>query len=213
VTLLEKYDEVQANEIKANFVDKEEFDTILNLFLEKDAALQVVSHQERQLALERTQIFKDATTLYKRGIVELLLQTFLNQHYQENGAFECRDCNGATAWFDVNFSSVMRHWRLCPMHSKPPEVINHYEEGLYKVDDEKARVIWSIDNLYGTMSNMVHMKVEESFPIKVIPMADKSDTLALLSFLRAYYIPFTVAPDLPVPPIKLNDSTASASAK
>jgi hypothetical protein len=213
VSLLEKYDDVQANEIKANFVDKEEFDRILNLFLEKDAALQKVIEKERQLALERNQIFRDATTLYKRGIIELLLQTFLNRHCQENGQFLCKDCHNNDTWFNVNFTSVMKHWRLCPLHETSPVVINHYEEGLYKVDDEKARVIWSIDNLYGTISNMVHMKVEESFPIKVIPMPDKSDTLALLSFLNAYYIPFTVAPDLPVPPIKSNEINDSLSSK
>ena len=56
---------------------------------------------------------------------------------------------------------------------------------------------------------MVHMKVEDSFPIKVIPMVDKSDTLALLSFLRAYEIPFTVVPNLPVPPIKLEEASSS----
>ena len=69
---------------KANFVDKE---NLRNLFLEKDAALQKVIEKERQLALERNQIFRDATTLYKRGIIELLLQTFLNQHCEENGQF------------------------------------------------------------------------------------------------------------------------------
>jgi hypothetical protein len=51
--------------------------------------------------------------------------------------------------------------------------MNHYEEGLYKVHEEKARVIWSIDNLYGTLSNMAHLKVEESFPIKVTTKATR----------------------------------------
>ena len=177
---------------------------------ESVASLQKATEKEHQLSLERSQIFRDATTLYKRGIIELLLQTFLNMHPQENGQFYCKDCNGTNTWFDVNFTTLMKHWRLCPLHTREPVVINRYEEGLYKVQDDKARVIWSIDNLYGTISNMVHMKVVDSYPVKVIPMQDNSDTLALLSFLNAYDVPFSVAPDWPVPPMKPNEENISS---
>jgi len=217
--ILEKYGEERANEVLAHFVGKEkyddlkkQFDALLQQFLDNDKSFKILQIKEHQLELERNQMFKDATTLYKWGIVELLLQTFLSQHQQdpENKLFYCYDVNGRENWFNTSFSSVMKHWRCCPLNSGL-EILTSYEEGLLKFSDERGRVEWSIDHLYGTISNMLHLKVEESFPIKVIQLSDKSDTLALLTFLKRFYIPFVVAPETPNPPLHSSEAKASSS--
>jgi len=224
--ILDKYGEEKANEVLAHFVGKEkyekaeekyddlkkQFDALLQQFLDNDKSFKTLQAKEHQLELERNQVFKDATTLYKRGIVELLLQTFLSQHQQdpENKLFYCCDVNGQENWLNTSFSSVMRHWRCCPMNSSL-EILTSYEEGLIKFSDDRRRVEWSIDHLYGIISNMLHLKVEESFPIKVIQLSDKSDTLALLTFLKAFHIPFVVAPETPNPPLHSSEAKASSS--
>ena len=167
------------------------------------------------LELERSQIFRDATLLYKRGIVELQLQIFIGLHRSEDYddgyglRMVCDD-----GWDQpISFTSAMHHWRKCPLHSSPPHILTYYEDGLLVSikNVQKSYVEKAIDKLYGTISQELHLSTCENYPIKIIRFPRNEDTLAMLSFLGHYHLPFTVVSEHPLPStVVVQDSEQSS---
>jgi len=151
--------------------------------------------------LERGQIFHDLAILYKRSIIELQLQIFISLHksddYDDGRGLRMICSNG---WNEpISFSSAMQHWRSCHLHVSTPHVRTNYEEGCVSIKKvQKAYVEKTIDNLYGTISEVLHFRPGENYPIKIIRFPHNEDTLALLSFLDHYEIPFSVLNDYPL---------------
>jgi hypothetical protein len=45
----------------------------------------------------------------------------------------------------------------------------------------------------------LHFNAGESFPVKIVRFAQNADTLAMISFLSFYSVPFSVVGNQPVP--------------
>ena len=89
-----------------------------------------------------------------------------------------------------------------------PETNTDYREGLIHITGDISRVQKSIDELYGTISNLAHFNPGETYPIRVSQFDRSSDTLALISFLQHYDIPVTVAPKDPIPSTPQSSSSS-----
>ena len=86
-----------------------------------------LTEQNALFQSERAQIFRDATRLYQRGIVELELQIFLSdsQHKMYDKSFQC---GSNVNQISNDFSSVLRHWPKCrAVRDKVPRWETKYE--------------------------------------------------------------------------------------
>ena len=207
--ILENFDTTTKMSVLQYFVKKEDFEDekskkekYLQMYHNKVADSEKKMQKLYHLELERSQVIRDSALLYKRGIVELQLQIFIGLHRSEDFGdgrglrMVCDD-----GWEEpISFTSAMRHWRTCPLHSSSPHIRTNYEEGLVSIKNvEKKYVEQSIDNFYGTLSQELHFSAGENYPIKIIRFPRNEDTLAMLSFLEHYDIPFFVVGEHPLP--------------
>lgn len=202
---LEELDPEMRNFVNENFVAKSLFDnfnnkldtvnqTALNLSIEiKDSQSACREKQAKinQLMLERVQVLKDASSLYQRGIVELQLKIFMGAHVidpKNPNEFQCKG-----QFHPKTFPSAMKHWRHCDKLGGKLNILTHFSQGLLTFSAEPQRVEACLDDLYGAFSSTMHVSIGVEFPITVIPFQDDAMTLALLTFLGQYAIPFVVA--------------------
>ena len=217
--VLEKLDVNQQNSILAYFVSKETFDSErqkLDSERQKlDNALAESLSQLKwrvQFESERAQIFKDATFLYKRGIIELQLHIFIGHHEptEDGRKICCEDKNGEYIEVNCSFSAAMKHWLDCPKHGTRPNILSSYKNGLTTISAEMRDVEWAISHLYESISNNnIHFNSGASYPIKVIEFRDTYNTLAFLSFLTHYEVPFEVQKEESAPPQKSSTSVTA----
>jgi hypothetical protein len=147
---------------------------------------------------ERSTLFRDASALYKHGIVELQLSVFMNEHENDFDTFKC-----GVEIHKKTFTEAMHHWCSCPLN-RDLCILNNYKEdrvNLRLYADEDA-VKNSLYFLYDTLSGLIHFKAGEEYPIRIVPFANSADTLALMTFLKHYDIPMVVTPTHPVPPLE-----------
>ena len=98
------------------------------------------------------------------------------------------------------------------MHQRTPEVLVEYRDGNLLFRAKRGDVEKSLDNLYNRLSSGIHFNAGERYPLKIIQFKDDSDTLALISFLKHYFVDFYVVPPEPVPTIKASrESPADTS--
>jgi hypothetical protein len=146
------------------------------------------------LQAERAAYLKAALKMFQRGIVELELQVFLAQHTNRSKNRKQFLCGTPPVAINCDFSSLMRHWRTCPMHASPPGVVNQLQVGARKFTATANSVEISLDNLYSSLSTPQHHKSGD-YPIKLTPFSDDADTLALVSFLDFYKVEYCLLCD------------------
>ena len=182
-----------------NFIDLERYnelekrhDVLFETYIQLQKSKDLLSQKVIKFERERGQIYKDASLLYKRGILELQLQLFLSMHSKtDEHFFVCAD--GGT--YACNFSSAMRHWRTCPMHDVAPVIRTEMRDSLVCIQANENSVMSSTDNLYSTLSQQIHFNPGESYPIRI----SQFDRLALLSFFDFYEVPYFVERYNPIP--------------
>jgi len=191
--------------VHENFVAKSLYDdlnnkldtlnkTALNLSIEtKDSQSACRENEAKisQLMLERVQVLKDASSLYQRGIVELQLQTFIGVHAANPKNPKEFRCQGL--FYQKTFTAAMKHWRHCDKLGGKLNILARYAQGLMTFSADPQRVEACLDDLYGALSTSMHFSIGVEFPITVIRFQDDAMTLALLTFLRQYAIPFVVS--------------------
>ena len=221
--VLDDFEEDKRHKVLAYFESKEKYELanrekeralnqVIDAYREKERALnqviETMSQNEKlvqkyhMIEKERTQIFIDASLLYKRGIgVEMHLNILLGNHRkdEEGQRFYCPDAGGD---YPLNFNSAMRHWRTCPMHNPAPEILVEYRDGNIFFTSQKQNVEKSLDNLYNTISSGIHFNAGERYPLKIMQFRDDCDNLALISFLKYYYVDFYVVPQELAPSIE-----------
>ena len=214
--ILENFDAPTKLNVLQYFVKKEDFEdekskkeNYLQMYLKKVAESEKTTQKLYHLELERSQVIRDSAMLYKRSILELQLQIFIGLHRTDDYGDGCGPrmlCDDG--WEQpISFTSAMRHWRTCPLHSSSPHIRTDYEEGLVRIKNvPKKFVEKSIDNLYGTISQELHFSAGENYPIKIIQFPRNEDTLAMLSFLEHYAIPFFVVGEHPLPSTVVQNS-------
>lgn len=192
------YDEsiIVAEQLEAS---KSENAALMKGMLQLQETIMHLQDSKNHLQLERSTVFRDSCILYKRGIIELQLSVFINNHENTYDEFYCDN----TA-FRKTFSAAMHHWRSCK-HHKVKILENYREDKLnLKLFAPEKEVNDSLDYLYETLSGMIHFKAGEEFPIKIVPFGRDADTLAFITFLHHYDIPMFL---VSTPPIKALNST------
>lgn len=192
------------NFVHENFVAKSLFDNLnnkldtvnqtalnLSIAIKDSQSCREKQAKINQLMLERVQILKDASSLYQRGIVELQLRTFIGAHVIDPKNPEEFQCKGQL--HPKTFPSAMKHWRHCDKLGGKLNILTHFSQGLMTFSAKPQRVEAYLDDLYGAFSSTMHVSIDDEFPITVIPFQDEAMTLALLTFLGQYAIPFVVA--------------------
>eukprot|EP00457_Paulinella_chromatophora_P011527 gb/GEZN01011672.1/.p1 GENE.gb/GEZN01011672.1/~~gb/GEZN01011672.1/.p1 ORF type:complete len:213 (-),score=42.86 gb/GEZN01011672.1/:23-661(-) len=160
-----------------------------------------------RLETERAQVFRDASYMYERGIVELQLHLLFEKHESKQGT-QFR-CNGV--WHNKSFTSLMKHWYDCERNgSQPPVVQTQYKEGMITISESKDNVENAIKNLYQTLSAPAHFNIGDSYPIRIHPFDSNAKTLALITFFHHHSIPFTVVA-APAAPQSISVSSSSSS--
>jgi hypothetical protein len=187
-------DENKQNAVLAHFRPKEEIDEVnarMNEVIEAREALHhkyesllsdytKVAEKKGRMDSERAQIYRDAASMYKRGMVELQLNLFLKEHnYITSSEFRCDGC-----MYPKTMTSLMRHWRTCSKHKSKPTILTHKQDGMIRLDADRAAVEDALDKLYSTLSSNIHAKFGEQYPVVVCPLPQACDTLALLSFFE-----------------------------
>ncbi|RYH12639.1 hypothetical protein EON65_37715, partial [archaeon] len=74
------------------------------------------------LQAERAVYLKAALKMFQRGIVELELQVFLGIHTIRSKNNKQFFCGSPPQAYNCDFSSLMRHWRTCSLHTSPPAI-------------------------------------------------------------------------------------------
>lgn len=175
---------------------------MLNLSMANATKLQA---SKDQLQIERRSIFIDAVKLYQRGIVELLLNGFASLHVQdqENGVTKfC--CNGF--WHDLSFGKLMDHWEKCSLHENLPIIKTQFYDSKFQLYAKPATVSNALKYLYSTLSSSIHFKTE--FPVTIFRLENDYDSLALVTFLEFYQIPFQFNLN---PPVSVDPTSAPCS--
>jgi len=190
---------------------KDEIDSLKSQLLASNKDILSLTQANAHYDKERATLFRDACTLYKRGIIELQLSVFMNyDHDNYENDYDNFYCDGAP--IPKNFTDAMHHWCDCPHHRHPVVIVNEHKED--KIDvrlyAEKDRVKNSLYHLYNTISSLLHFNAGEEYPIKILPFANQSDTLALITFLNHYNIPMFVAKPQPIPPLDSASYTAES---
>jgi hypothetical protein len=207
--ILEIFDTEKQIQLLKHFVEKEKFDRLYESYEEMKKNYFIEANDAKSLhkkyvmyEAERAEVFKMASRLYKRGIVEMLLQMFLNLHEKEEGQFWCEEHS-----YNTTFSSLMRHWRTCKKHQSPPKIITRHVEGLLNINSEQTKVENGLDNLYNSLSKYAHFNPGNSYPIQVVQFSENYETLAFLTFLDHYSIPTVVVPnDQPIMPLQMKNN-------
>ncbi len=165
---------------------------------------------------ERESVVRRASSLYERGIVELELQIFLEKHSTNASVGKKATtftCPGFVGSKQIQFTELMNHWRVCPLHSSLPiPVTKHVESSIVSIHATQADVEFAIDNLYNTLSDLTHFIIPETYPIRIHRFANRADTFAMISFCKFYNLPFTVVPNQPET-VGISDSTSSVATK
>jgi len=81
----------------------------------------VLDRMKAHFEKERSTVFRDACNLYKRGIIELQLSVFMNEHDNEYNSFTC---DGVV--HQKTFSEAMHHWCECRHHTV--EILKSHKE-------------------------------------------------------------------------------------
>jgi len=191
-------------QISKDLIDKLKSD----LLASKDRILSL-SDTNAHYEKERTTVFRDACTLYKRGIIELQLSVFMNyDHECDDFTFKCDE-----EIHQKTFTEAMHHWCVCEHHRHPLEIVNTHKEDSIAVRlyaDEQA-VKDSLYHLYNTISGLLHFKAGEEYPIRIVPFANQADTLALITFLKHYDIPMFLAQTHPIPALDTTSGTTASN--
>ena len=186
------YDEAMmvAEELKAA---KEEIDKLKSDAL--STMKNLITHKDEIHALqaERPVYLKAALKMFQCGIVEFELQVFLGTHSirsEDNKQFYC---GSPPVGYNCDLSSLMRHWRTCSSHPKPPVIVDKKQVDARQFKAPTQNVETALDNLYASLSNPQHFTTD--YPIKLTPLAEDADTLALVSFLEFYNVDYCLLCD------------------
>ena len=145
------------------------------------------------LQAERAVYLKAALKIYQRGIVELELQVFLGTHTSRSTNGKQFFCGSPPVGHNCDFSSLMRHWRTCPLHTTPPVIVDKKQVEARQFKAPLQNVETAVDNLYTSLSTSQHFKTD--YPIKLTPFTEDADTLALVSFLDFYKVDYCLLCD------------------
>ena len=109
-------------------------------------------------------------------------------------------------WYPLSLSSLMNHWLDCDKHTKP-KILTSFSHGTKKWQAGVSEVTRSIKALYGALSSNVHF-ARSSVGARLLmePMESDASTLALVTFLTHYDIPFSMNMES----IQLPDQAAEA---
>ena len=147
----------------------------------------------RSLHAERTVYLKASLKMFQRGIVELELQVFLGIHKTRSKNNKQFFCGNPPVGYNCDFSSLMRHWRTCSLHSSPPVIVDKKQVEARQFKSTIQNVENAVDNLYMSLSTSQHFKID--YPIKLTPFTEDADTLALVSFLEFYHVDYCLLCD------------------
>ena len=161
------------------------------------------------LELERGQVIRDSALLYKRAIIELIFICLHRSGDYDDGSGLRMLCDDG--WDQpISFSSAMRHWRTCRLHSSSPHIRTNYEKDWWaskmcRRNTSKSQLITCAQRYLRSYT----FCAGENYPIKIIRFPRNEDTLAMFSFLEHYNIPFHVVGGLPFPSAVVQDSEQS----
>jgi hypothetical protein len=145
------------------------------------------------LQAERAVYLKASLKMFQRGIVELELQVFLGIHTSRSENNKRFFCGSPPVGHNCDFSSLMRHWRTCPLHISPPVIVDKRQVEARQFRSTLQNVENAVDNLYTSLSTSQHFKTD--YPIKLTPFTEDADTLALVSFLEFYNVEYCLLCD------------------
>lgn len=177
--------ELQASKDQIDSLKSEALATIKELMKHKD--------EIHSLQAERTVYLKAALKMFQRGIVELELQVFLGIHTTRSKNNKQFFCDSPAVGYNCDFSSLMRHWRTCSLHTSPPVVVDKKQVEARLFKSTQLNVENAVDNLYMSLSTSQHFKTD--YPIKLTPFTEDADTLALISFLEFYKVEYCLLCD------------------
>eukprot|EP01035_Chromulina_nebulosa_P026056 gene26056-34056_t len=145
------------------------------------------------LRAERAVYLKAALKIFQRGIVELELQVFLGTHTSRSTNGKQFFCGSPPVGHNGDFSSLMLHWRTCPLHTTPPVIVDKKQVEARQFKAPLQNVETAVDNLYTSLSTSQNFKTD--YPIKLTPFTEDADTLALVSFLDFYKVDYCLLCD------------------
>lgn len=172
---------------------KDKIDSLKSEALANIKELMKYKDEIHSLQAERTVYLKAALKMFQRGIVELELQVFLGIHSTRSKNNKHFYCGSPTISHNCDFSSLMRHWRTCSLHTSPPVIVDRKQVEARQFKSTRVNVENAVDNLYVSLSTSQHFKTD--YPIKLTPFTEDADTLALVSFLEFYKVDYCLLCD------------------
>ena len=123
------------------------------------------------LQAERAVYLKASLKMFQRGIVELELQVFLGIHTSRSENNKRFFCGSPPVGHNCDFSSLMRHWRTCPLHISPPVIVDKRQVEARQFRSTPQNVENAVDNLYTSLSTSQHFK-KMQIPLLLFPFSN-----------------------------------------
>eukprot|EP00457_Paulinella_chromatophora_P015359 gb/GEZN01015962.1/.p1 GENE.gb/GEZN01015962.1/~~gb/GEZN01015962.1/.p1 ORF type:complete len:126 (+),score=27.36 gb/GEZN01015962.1/:316-693(+) len=108
----------------------------------------------------------------------------------------------------------MRHWRHCTKgRGRRPTILRKFSDGIFTVQAQLNEVEEAVDSLYGRLSSDAHFCIADALPMRVRRLDSDAATLALVSFLQHYDVPFVLeaSRSVPVQPTSSSPPASSVS--